>query len=141
MPTLDLLAAGASTLFKKVGSKLGARAIPFLGTALIATDALKAVVDKAGEDVRDEAREQLQCKHVDLVPYEIGDTPVSARINYVKNMHGMSFVYGGVALCHPQTSFDVGKVSTDVLRWDGAVVTSRPANVHIQPCFLCKANG
>ena len=140
MPTLDLLAAGASTAFRKVAGKLGGRAIPFLGEALIATDVIKAVVDKSNEDVRDEARAHLKCFHVDLVPYELGDVRMSARMHYVTKTHGMSFVYRGVALCHPQTTFDCRALSTDVYRWDGTYVTNGPANLHIQPCFLCKAN-
>lgn len=50
---------------------------------------------------------------------------------------GMAFVFEGIALCHEQADFEVKKLSTHVLRWDGKVITSWSGNLHIKPCNTC----
>jgi hypothetical protein len=58
-------------------------------------------------------------------------------LEWILACKGMAFVFEGIALCHEQATLDVKKLSTDVLRWDGKVITSRSANLNIQDCRTC----
>jgi len=122
---------------KKLAGGAG-RFVPGLGQALTVTTIVMKIVDKHVEEVRDDARAKLGCNCIEVCPEKFGGTPTSHMVNYAAEHHGMAFKYNGFALCHPQADFDVNKLSSWVLRWNGKhVVLNQSGGLHIQPCLIC----
>jgi hypothetical protein len=125
-------------LLKAGLGKLGERivgAVPGLGTAIAGTMLLKEVVDKHASEVCVKARETVQCNCIKVCPQVWGPRTAS-MLEWIAEHKGMTFVFEGIALCHEQPDFDVKKLSTDVLRWDGKFI-SRGGDMNIQPCKIC----
>lgn len=132
-----LVKEGAKKLLKKATS-LGSKAIPGLGTAVTATELIGAWADKKHEEVRDQARQRLNCNHIEVCPkMNLANTPTSDMVQYAYERGGMAFRYNGFALCHHQADLDVKILSTEVYRWDGKLVIPGNGKMHIKPCDIC----
>lgn len=115
--------------------KLGAR---ILGPEFYVPYLAYKIVDKMSDECRDQARQQLNCEHIERCPQKAVGTPTSNMIYYCIEKKGMAFEFSSTALCHAQADFDVKKLSAWVMRWDGSqVVLNESGGMHIQPCLIC----
>jgi hypothetical protein len=119
-----------------VGGYLG-HAVGGLSVPLLLTNIAKFALNEEAIYRRNKAREVLKCQCIQVCPKGYFEQQTEAMRRYADQERGMSFLFDGVGLCHPENDFDVKQLSTFVIRWCQGRARIEFRGMHLRPCWKC----